>query len=87
MTSAVWRTSVLKRLRQDVLRFERQCTFCKWSRGDLKGKHAIMCPGGCSRTLRHNTVRDSIAKTVRDLGYRTDIKHGDGFEINEDLVM
>ena len=31
MTSAVWRTAVLKRLRQDILRVERQCTFCKWS--------------------------------------------------------
>ena len=78
MTSAVWRTSVLKRLRQDVLRFERQCTFCKWSRGDLKGNHAIMCAGGCARILRHNTVRDIIAKAVRELGYRTDIEHGGG---------
>ena len=43
MKSAVWRTSVLKRLRQDVLRVERQCTFCKWCRADVKGEHAIMC--------------------------------------------
>ena len=78
MTSAMWRTSVLKRLRQDVVRVERQCTFCKWCRGDLKGEHAIMCSGGCSRTMRHNTVRDLIAKAVRDLGYRTDIEHGGG---------
>ena len=78
MKSAVWRTSVLKRLRQDVLRVEKQCTFCKWSRGDLKGEHAIMCSGGCSRIKRHNTVRDLIAKAARDLGFRTDIEHGGG---------
>ena len=78
MKSAVWRTSVLKRLRQDVLRVERQCTFCKWCRGDLKGEHAIMCSGGCSRNMRHNTVRDLIAKAVRDVGYRTDKEHGGG---------
>ena len=78
MTSAVWRTSVLKRLRQDVMRVERQCTFCKWSRGDRKGEHAIMCAGGCSRILRHNTTRDVIAKAIRDIGYRTDIEHGGG---------
>ena len=76
--SAVWRTSVLKRLRQDVLRVEKQCTFCKWSRGDLKGEHAIMCSGGCSRNMRHNTVRDLVAKAVGDVGYTTDFEHGGG---------
>ena len=78
MTSAVWRTSVLKRLRQDVVRVERQCTFCKWSRGDIWGEHATMCSGGCSRNMRHNTVRDLIAKAAIDLGYRTDFEHGGG---------
>jgi len=78
MSSVVWRTSVLKRLRQDVVLAERQGTFCKWCREDLKGEHAVMCPGGCSRKLRHNTARDLIAKAVRDLGYRTDIEHGGG---------
>ena len=61
MTSAIWRTSVLKRLRQDVVPVERQCTFCKWCRGDLKGEHAIICSRGCSRIRRYNKVRDLIA--------------------------
>ena len=38
-----------------------------------------MCPGGCSRNIRHNTVREMIAKAARDLCHRTDIKHGGGF--------
>ena len=80
MTSAVWRTAARKRLRQDVLQVERQCTLCKWSRGDLKGELAVMCSGGCSRNLRHNTVRDLIAKTAGDLGYKTDIEHGGGLK-------
>ena len=37
-----------------------------------------MCPGGYSRNLKYNTVRDLIAKAARDLGYKTDIEHGGG---------
>ena len=28
--------------------------------------------------MRHNTVRDLIAKAARDLGFKTDIEHGGG---------
>ena len=33
-------------------------------------------PGGLSRILRHNTLRDIVAKAVRDVGRKTDIEHG-----------
>ena len=44
----------------------------------MKGEHAIICSGGCSRILRHNEVRDLIAKAVRDVGFTTDLEHGGG---------
>ena len=37
-----------------------------------------MCGGGSSRVLRHNTIRNILAKAVRDVGFRTDIEHGRG---------
>ena len=37
-----------------------------------------MCGGGSSRVVRHNTTRNTIAKAVRDVGFRTDIEHGGG---------
>ena len=77
-TSAVFIASARRRLRLDVLRMEKQCTFCKWCRCDVKGDHAVMCSGGASRILRHNNIRDIIAKAVRDVGLRTDIEHGGG---------
>ena len=37
-----------------------------------------MCGGGTSRILRHNNVRNVIAKAIRDVGFRTDFEHGGG---------
>ena len=37
-----------------------------------------MCGGGSSRVLRHNTIRNIIAKAARDIGYTTDYEHGGG---------
>ena len=37
-----------------------------------------MCGGGSSRTLRHNTIRDIIAKAARNVGFTTDLEHGGG---------
>ena len=37
-----------------------------------------MCGGGSSRGLRHNNIRDILAKAARDVVFRTDIKHGGG---------
>ena len=71
-------SAIRRRLRLDVLRLERQCAFCKWCKCDVKGEHAVMCPGGASRILRHNNVRNIIAKAVREIGLRTDIEHGGG---------
>ena len=34
-----------------------------------------MCGGG---GLRHNNIRDILAKAARDVVFRTDIKHGGG---------
>ena len=45
-SSSVFIAAVRKRLRLDVIRVEKQCTFCKWCRCDVKGEHAVMCPGG-----------------------------------------
>ena len=78
MTPSVWATSARKRLRLDVYPVEKQCSFCKWGRCDVKGEHATTCAGGSSRILRHNTLRDIVAKAVRDCGYKTDIEHGGG---------
>ena len=78
MTPAVWITSARKRLRLDVFAVEKQCSFCKWGRCDMKGEHATMCAGGSSRILRHNTLRDTVAKAVREAGLKTDIEHGGG---------
>ena len=54
---------------------EKQCTFCKWCRCDVKRDHAVMCSGGDSRILRHYNIWDIIAKAVRDVGLSTDIEH------------
>ena len=38
----------------------------------------IMPPGVSSRNLRHNTIRDIIAKAARNVGFTTGIEHGGG---------
>ena len=37
-----------------------------------------MCGGRSSRILRHNRIRDMIARAARDVGYKTDLEHGGG---------
>ena len=37
-----------------------------------------MSGGGTSRILRHNNIRNIIAKAARDVGFRTDFEHGGG---------
>ena len=39
-----------------------------------------MCGGGPSRRLRHNLIRDMIAKAAREVGFKTDIEHGSGLQ-------
>ena len=78
LTSPEWLAATRKRLMASVFSFQSHCTFCKGGWCDVKGDHAVMCGGGPSRTLRHNTVRDIIAKAARDVGLSTDIEHGGG---------
>ena len=78
LTTPEWMVAVRRRLMIDVFAYQSHCTFCKGGWCDVKGEHAIMCGGGHSRTFRHNTIRDIIAKAARDVGCTTDIEHGGG---------
>ena len=78
LTSAEWRTAARRRLHVDVVPVERVCPFCKWHRCDTKGNHATACGGGSSRLLRHNSVRDVLARAIRDIGCIVDFEHGGG---------
>ena len=78
LTSPEWITAARKRLMVNVFPFHSHCTFCKGGWCDVEGNHAIMCGGGHSRTLRHNTLRDILAKASRDVGFSTDLEHGGG---------
>ena len=62
----------------DVFPLQRHCAFCKGGWCDVKGEHAIMCAGGHSRVLRHDTTRNIVAKAARDAGCFTDIEYGGG---------
>lgn len=62
----------------DVYSLQRHCAFCKGGWCDVKGEHAIMCAGGHSRVLRHDTTRNIVAKAARDAGCFTDIEYGGG---------
>ena len=61
-----------------VFPFQIHCKFCSGGWCDVKGNHAIMCGGGNSRTLRHDTVRNIVARAARDVGLKTDLEHGGG---------
>ena len=78
LTSPEWTAATRKRLMMDVFPFQSHCRFCKGGWCDVKGEHAIMCSGGHSRTLRHDTVRDIVARAARDVGFKTDLEHGGG---------
>ena len=78
LTSPVWVAAARRRMRLNVFPCQKHCTFCKGGWCDVKGDHAAMCGGGTSRCLRHNNIRNTIAKAVRDVGFRTDLEHGGG---------
>ena len=44
----------------------------------LRAIMPAMCGGGTSRNLRHNNIRNIIAKAVRDVGFSTDFEHEGG---------
>ena len=62
----------------NVFPCQKHCKFCKGGWCDIKGDHATMCGGGSSRILRHNIMRNIIAKAARDVGFKTDFEHGGG---------
>ena len=78
LTSPDWVAAARRRLMLNVFSCKKHCMFCKGGWCDVEGDHATMCGGGSSRNLRHNTIRDVIAKAARDVGFRTDIEHGGG---------
>ena len=78
LSSPDWIAAARRRLMLNVFPCQKHCTFCKGGWCDVKGDHASMCGGGSSRVLRHNTIRNILAKAVRDVGFRTDIEHGGG---------
>ena len=78
LTSPDWVAAARKRLRLNVFSTQKHCTFCKGGWCDVKGDHASMCGGGTSRILRHNNIRNIIAKAARDVGFSTDLEHGGG---------
>ena len=78
LSSAEWRAAARRRLHLHVIPVERQCRFCKLHRCDVWGTHATSCSGGSSRKLRHNCVRDILARAIRDAGFRTGYEHGGG---------
>ena len=76
LTSPEWVAAARRRLMVDVFPLQRHCTFCKGGWCDVKGEHAIICGGGHTRTLRHDTIRNIVAKAARDAGCSTDLEHG-----------
>ena len=65
LKSSDWTAGARRRLRLDVFPSQKHCTFCKGGWCDVKGDHTTMCGGGASRVLRHNNIRNIIAKTAR----------------------
>ena len=78
LSSSNWVAASRRRLMLDVFPCQKHCAFCKGGWCDVKGDHATMCGGGPSRILRHNNIRNIIAKAARDVGFKTDLEHGGG---------
>ena len=41
-----------------------------------------MCKGGPSRILRHNEIRDTLAKAIKRAGFSIGLEHGGGLSDN-----
>ena len=78
LSSTDWIAAARRRLMLNVFPSQKHCTFCKGGWCDVKGGHATICGGGSSRFIRHNTMRNIIAKAARDVGFSTDLEHGGG---------
>ena len=75
LAPAKWTAVVRRRLFLDVIPAERQCPYCHWQRCDTKRNHAVMCKGGPSRTWRHSSIRDLVAKAIENVGFRVQKEH------------
>ena len=80
MPPAEWNAAVRRRLLLDVIPSPRQCSHCVWQLCDTKGNHAVMCKGGPSRILRHNALRDTLAKAIKYAGFTIELEHGGGLD-------
>ena len=76
MENKLWMAAVRRRLRLDVASRAVKCPRCKWGKCDVKGDHAVACPGGSCTQLRHSKVRDLVAKAARDAGYLVKVEQG-----------
>ena len=76
LSSPDWVAAARRRLMLNVFSCQKHCMFCKGGWCDVQGDHATMCGGGSSRILRHNTIRDIIAKVARNVGFTTNIENG-----------
>ena len=73
-----WTAATRLRLHLDVIPAEQQCPYCHWQRCDTKGNHAIMCKAGPSRTWRHNSIRNLLAKAIENVGFKVGFEHNGG---------
>ena len=73
-----WTAATRRRLRLDVIPSEQQCSYCHWQRCDTKGNHAVMCGSGPSRTWRHNSLRNLLAKAIESVGFKIGYEHNGG---------
>ena len=73
LSPSIWLAAVRRRLNLDVAPVEAHCRFCKTQICDVKGTHAITCKN--SLTIRHNQIRDLIAKELKSCGYSVGIEH------------
>ena len=72
----IWVSAARRRLRVDIAPRPSKCRYCWGGTCDTKGDHAVICGGKGDRNLRHNAIRDLIAKTARDAGFRIMLEHG-----------
>ena len=73
-----WTAATRRRLHLDVIPSEQQCSYCHWQRCDTKGNHAVMCGSGPSRTWRHNSLRNLLAKAIEGVGFKIGYEHNGG---------
>ena len=66
---AIWKACMRKRLRVPVYPAEKYCPHNCGFWNDVHGNHAVWCSGGSHTNIRHNTVRDIVAKAAKEAGF------------------